>query len=862
MKIKKIISLLLSVLMLISCTNVVLAAEETTLSDAQIEACEMLVSIGFVNPDFTIEMIEAVEKVTRAEFAEMTHIIFGNGHTSGELYFHDVPAIHYASEAISALVELGILEVGEERLFRPSEYITREEAAKIIIYALGYGTYSEAVGVGQLAQNFKLYNGVKGTTTLSYADMVLMFYNALTVELPEIVGVEYGGVTMTGQGETFLSSYFDIYVDEGILTGYDGVSMYGDEVEEDTALIGDVEFKLEGLDVSEYLGRKIKFMYKVVDDEYILVSAKAVGRVSTLELKKYEDMVSYDEDDHTLTYCVGSQQRTIKLATNLNVIYNGYYVTDGVADILSDDFYSIKLVADKGKTYNLAIVEAYENFYLLSATGGGTSLYVKSTGENPITKNIEADDYDIVEVYDAYGAEVELTSIPSSNIISVFDSGNHKRLKIVSNASSVKGVISETEDDGRVVYVVDGEEYVPYSENLELNCSVGQNVTFSLDAYGYIADVKISATNTSFAYLLAVGRKEESFRDETLMFKIYSQDGKLQILEAAEKIKIDGDVFKNQVEDAYWEIVGAKGFTPTVVAYALDNEGKVKMLDLPASALDNPIKTEDDMLVKNLSTTLQYDMSMDRFGAKTRIDSSTVLFGIPEDALDAEERFFSLGNKTYFTDGTNYTFIGYTYNLDESHILDVLETNYDFNQVYWVSNYFLVDRVAQARNEYGDSVYKLSGWHAYDYKTVICSEECKDNTGLTSLGTLKRGDLISMSSSSFKGGELQRYTLNYSPSLDYWVGDSTAFSLSGVRRWHGYVHAVDNNSILVGYDSGADFDEVIKAPAKLLIYDKGRNSVREGTMTDLVTYKAAGDACSEIVVYIVNGEIRNFVVYE
>ena len=114
--VKRIIAVLLC-LSLLPVTIINTFAADSQLSDAAKEAYDVLRALGYVNNDYTEEMIADISDFTRSEFAEMAYKIFADGRGSNSIYYHDVPSTHFASEAISALVEMNILSVNEDKLF-------------------------------------------------------------------------------------------------------------------------------------------------------------------------------------------------------------------------------------------------------------------------------------------------------------------------------------------------------------------------------------------------------------------------------------------------------------------------------------------------------------------------------------------------------------------------------------------------------------------------------------------------------------------------------------------------------------------------------------------------------------------------
>lgn len=120
-------------------------------------------------------------------------------------------------------------------------------------------------GIEAMASELKLYKNVSAGEKITYADMLVMFYNALTAEILEIQGMDGGYPVFESNGGTYLSVYHDIYLGRGVLTAANGVSIYGDRVTLDKAYIGEIELDLNGKNIDEFLGREVVFLYSYND---------------------------------------------------------------------------------------------------------------------------------------------------------------------------------------------------------------------------------------------------------------------------------------------------------------------------------------------------------------------------------------------------------------------------------------------------------------------------------------------------------------------------------------------------------------------------------------------------------------------
>ena len=148
MKNKRIISILTLICILFSFNINIFAEEENyNLTSLQYEAYSMLKTLGFIDDYYTEETIIENGNVSRAVFSEiLCNTINKSDGESKNIYFHDVPANHYAFGAISTFTDLGIISVNDERLFYPENDILTIEATKMIVYGLGYGTLCELKG--------------------------------------------------------------------------------------------------------------------------------------------------------------------------------------------------------------------------------------------------------------------------------------------------------------------------------------------------------------------------------------------------------------------------------------------------------------------------------------------------------------------------------------------------------------------------------------------------------------------------------------------------------------------------------------------------------------------------------------------
>ncbi len=869
---KKWYSIILAFALIVGCVNVTYAEENPKISERTRESYEILTALEFLNPDYSEEYIlqKKDEKVSRAYFAEFIYKIFcPNNDGSDVSYFYDVPNTHYAHKAIAALTERKIISVPEDKMFNPDNIIMQKEAAKMLLYAIGYERLAEYSGgwergTAKIASDINLYKGVKTSGDLTFSDMLVITYNALFAEVLENTVFKTDSMTMETKGNTYLSLNRDIYMEKNIVAGYDGTGIYGDDVDEGKALIGDRTLNAEGFDLVDYLGTQVKYLYQYDKDteESTLLWLSKTGQNDEIVLNNIDNDIKFAETKNQITYYTDGdkRERTVNLASNINVIYNGGYVKEDITKFLKSDFYALKLISNNENEYNVAIIDSYENYEVVINDVKNEELYLKSC-DNSSGKtsyiSIKTDTYDMVGFVDETGGKITQNEIETGRIVSVFDTPGKEKLKIIYNTEVVTGEIKSISDNGDYTVLTVGEnEYTIYKSGIIVRANIGAAIEAKLDAYGLVASLKTTKGGVSFGYAVKAALSDDVEGREltdTLVLKIFTEDGELLKIAAAEKkITIDGVAYQKQSE-AFAKL-GGQNMKPQLVAYSLNNNGEIKMIDR-AEAYNESDPVEDNMLrVIHEKTNLQYNKWTKNLGAKARISNATVVFGVPNDVTTARDSEYTVGGIDVFSHQDYNTASVFNYGTEYNEFADAVVLHGKvIGSGSWLSNKFVVSKTYMTLNDDNEAVVTAEGYHGNVKKFVRFTENAS-----AVANKLNKGDIFGVDSRI--GDEIDAFTVYYSPKTPQTRPLNTAYVAAGGRTTMFYVHDVVENSVLVGYNSGADFDEVLTPGTLILVYDSGKDTVSEGSIADIKSYKAVGDECSSLFVYYVDGEIRNFVV--
>ena len=210
---RKLISYFLTLCVILSCVTILpMQASALTNSDVAVEA-GFLKTIGVLTS--IANETEGNREITRAEFAVTAAKTMGFKNTNDtESYFTDIPTDHWSLSYVNRLVEIGILSQPEDKLFRPNDKITKNEAVKMLVCMCGYGEYAKLTGpypqsYTEVASKLE-FRITGGADSLTVYDSYILLYDALRSPTYVKSAAGAGYIEYNESEETMLSKYFDI----------------------------------------------------------------------------------------------------------------------------------------------------------------------------------------------------------------------------------------------------------------------------------------------------------------------------------------------------------------------------------------------------------------------------------------------------------------------------------------------------------------------------------------------------------------------------------------------------------------------------------------------------------------------------
>ena len=841
--------LCLTALLIALCTAVTTAYANNALT----EALEYLSAVG-IDYEYDAETILPDQQVTKAAFVQNIAELFNMSDIEcTNSYYHDVSSDHWAFNSVGALTEQGILTGNGSKYFYPDKYISRNEAATIIVSALGYGVYANNMGgypsgYIKVANELEIFdNCVSGSDMLTLSNSIIMLRNTLDAKLAQasMSGSEF---IYAESGETVLNFYHGMYYGKGTLTGCDGVTFEASgSIEDETAIIDGIEYDTKLTGLLDNIGTRVEFLYKAEEidsDERELLWINSLESNGVMELRK--DKYSYFDSDKYVYYYRNEdgKDKKINLSEGIIIIYNGAISTKKVADVLNLDKYDVKFIKSKsGSLYDIAIVWQYQNLI------AGKVDLVDEVIYDKINKGNILDISDRREKIVISGGTT-LEQIEAGDILSYYESEDKLFLKI----DISKNVADATakwirEDDGEKSLITADNEYPFYDNGTNTTVLFNEKVKIYFDKNGFIAGIEKVKSEGIPAYLIKAKYTEY---DEKLTITTLDYDGEIVERKAAEKTRLDG--LRTDLDVICSMLTTDKLTKQQVVILKLNENGEIT--DIDTLAVGNNETEKTTLRSVALNYTGQYKHH-GRLVPKYLISQSSIIFSVPSVASD-DMNDYAVKSKSDMSNDQFYTFDIYGYSPEPTgfeEILVIKDKNWGISSGAENRLYVLIDKITQVVNEYGEAVEQVT----FARKGNILSANTVSEFSLLDLG-VKSGDLVQFELNM--RGEIKNAVIKYSYGSNERPLNTAYNAEPGLRVV--YAHEKFDGVLRVGHYSPAEFNEVFEVyESDIIVYDPyGEERIRKGSMWDIRTYAEVGNSCTTVAIQTIDEGIQSMIIYK
>lgn len=643
--IKKFISILVTVMLLISQLSC-LAATSDTFKDIEESshkrAIEVLYNLNLVNGDENGNF-NPDKEITRVEFLAMVIRMIGQEASAKALAtealpFADVSEDHWGRGYIYFAYKMGIANGMSDNEFGPGLKVTYNQAIKMIVSSLGYGVVAEKKGgwpVGYLSQavTLDLTNGVSSKEReLKREEVARLILNGVTVPMRELINDEF--VQTRTPLETMGYKKYN-----GVVTSTFEAQTSQKKINEDSVAISGVVYETSYFVDAELLGASViyytedigggteivRYLYQYNDDDAIDVDADDIEDATTLS-----EFVYYEGDKVRKESLAGS---------SLTVVYNGKYAGSSYYEggkILKPASGNVSLRdSDNDGVYDIAIVNEYE------------TVVVSAVSDNDIFdiygNNISLDmKDDQISVYKD-GAKASLQMIESGDVLSVAQSKDKSKLIVYIVNNSFTGTVEAIrEENNKTLYEinVDGEVKdfsvtLAYRNAQNANRSSaakfapGDTGIFYLNYLDEIAYCKLTEKSADMTYGYVLNAKTENNLDNTSSFKMLTHDNKITTFDAETEIyfgRMSGGKYvrsRESASEAAKYITKDVEIAKQICSYRLNDEGLIEELQFADTTGANN---------EYLSCTVNRESlyySQNLLDHKYVVDQNTTVFYVP-----------------------------------------------------------------------------------------------------------------------------------------------------------------------------------------------------------------------------------------
>lgn len=878
---KRIISVILVFLMILGTVSVV-SAEKTT--DRNENAAMLLEKLKIVYGKDEEQFNSVVSRADFAVYAARALGIDDNVRDNETRYFIDMAQYDYAAYSVNTLVDRSIISVGDDRLFRPSEPVTYEEAVKIVVSMLGYRPAAEGrggypTGYLRVASSLDLVGG-SHTGNFSLYDAAQLLYNALIT--PEYV---VGSITeedgelayeyYSSPEHTLLYENFGYKFAEGILTGYDDVNIEFDVTASDNRAVVDgyVYSVDDDLDMTDLIGMNVCILYDKDNKIAIAYAQDAGEKVVEIDIK---DFVSFK--DGKLVYSTDKKDETLDVSQAI-VLYNGAVPATGTAELFENlESGTIKVIDSDGRGgYDAVIVNDYHAFVFKSADVNNNIIYSRKSGQD----SIELDKYTRLDMIDGLGGKIEIEELETSDVLNICAAKDFSRIKIVVTDTKATGEVNEIKsDDGRISAEVGGIFYYVNRgyTNVRDELKSGQIATVLFNMFGEI----VMATDASYGDLKVGYLSGLTFGDDvfnsSLSMRIYSRADGLAIYKTASNLHIDGirytDAAKAAASIPNTEVSGGSiSFRSQIIQYKLNSDFEVTYIDTyNVSSEESP----DTTLCRLTDGKTSVGKNSGRFDKIYPVNSNADIFCAPlEENLtsNASDYYIIKENKINNTVSTKIELYK-TQGKNEFVDAAIYRTNpVDAETNDWLNSHmFLVSEINTAVDAEKDEYSVVRGLqqggskelNVYNSKLLESSIKVSD---------IEEGDLIRYRT-AYNGDVIciqKLYDVGTGTRIN-WAGDNDTTSLfdtgftSNFELSFGYVNKRGEKTVSWGYKTGSQIDEALDLSAvKFMVYDKNQRKgsrVYTAGIDQITDYESAKEECDIIILQTVQTTVRAAVIYK
>ncbi len=846
MKMKNIISVLAIFAIILSTLSAFSVNQEGQSTETDNDYSGLLLTLNIVTQE---DVSNSEQSVTREMFSRyVSNIIRINpDEYEDKRFFKDVPLSNRNIGYINAMNEKGLMIGVGDYEFAPKDNIASNEAAKVLLKAVGYEERYISEKPSLIAEVTK----GRYSESVSVRQMMSMIYNVLLMPYMRTTGIKDGeSEYMIDKDYTVLEELFGIYVISGRLTAADGCSVTNLGISENelvinnTVYLGDFGYDLIGLYVDAYIEKN-------TDGEIEKVVYLTESNNTYIDINA-DDIVSVENDMEIKYSDKSGKVRSVSVNKNVRVFKNGSLINKDLAAEVNIERGCIRIISSRQNGYDIIIVKEYMPFFVNAISKVDKILYSKELSA------IEVDEskYNRVKIYDENKKEIDFSSIPDNHLLCIYKSD--AAIEIYVCKKMLSGVIECINSENNCQ--IGGNEYkvdVALINSKPQLFTAGKSGVFYLDCDNRIAYAKPENESDNL-YLYVLGVKYDEF-DKTLTLRAYTTNGEIEEIETTEIVETDGEKING---DKLYSMLRENDKTIIqLIRVKKNSKGLINFID--TQKYNEGVESEYS-LVKILNySQLLYLPKSDSLGVSVPMNTQTKIINRPAyDIEHATEKDFS--TKKIFEGYINYNVEAYSLGADNMFadvvIAEPSEGLMSFPCIF--------DSLYEAVDDEQNTVQGIKLLTNSGMVEMKLSDDVKVyNKSQQSLSILSEGDAVKYKVNA--NGEINRIYIMLDIDKDVRV-DITNFNRYGnYTVWNtesfGFVKKKQDGIVkYIPYLTDTSGEMIIKAGTSILVYDKDNrnNRLYMGNFDDIQTYENMGEDCSFIIASQRDGASSTLLVYK
>ena len=748
------------------------AGESTagTFSDDNVKrAFDILKYIGTITE--SEEEFEEDTPVSRGYAASAFAALVSGGPTpSKQTTFTDVPDSNPYASGIQQAVDRGLVDTDSDK-FYPNRNASVEDIAVMAVRALKQDYFAYKKSLLTAAMDLDLFKNVTySQDMITKGQFMIVLENVLKSDFVTIVGIDQNGNCQfeINEDENYMNNVYNIYLQEGILTGYKYSSIYGDlDLTSDKIQINRATFYTDDTVSMDYVGSYINAYVDRENENKVVALWQNSRETSTYSINRADfDTITATD----IRYYQGSGRMRVRVNEQVPFIYNNVYYgsyTEDVAENILPECDRIVVTDNDGDGIGDVVKgEKYTHYLIKNVSVMKESIVFKNDGGT-----LDIIDSSTVEFIYNNTLMESIESLKADDILTVLEAERIDKSKVfiatVTRDMAEGTITSYAENDIGEYYIVDGETYYLSDEYIRyMESGTQQKPKAGTYVQLYIgADLKIVASKTeddfSYGYIMSLIYDES---EEFVRLKVYTTEGSAKAYYFADKVKLyNEDNLEGKRYDkkeAYNLYLNEGTSVNDVVAYTLNSEGLVTSIVKPIN------RTAYAHGSISYPLTLDYDgtgqnprMYRNVFNQKYKMDNTVSIMVRPSDEnLIGDEKAYEMRTGNYWS--VEHYFNGENiklYNCSEFYVpgFCIMEgvSSTDLSQGEGRVHMYCIDEISNVLDEDDMPIVQISYYENGNLQTSAISDDVVFvDAGLfcdvDSVEELQKGDIIQFDKNS------------------------------------------------------------------------------------------------------------------